>query len=150
MYIIDLFTRFLFMSCFNIFKLSIALIILIYFSFNSFAEEISIFETLKISDNQEKLKNCNVTLVALNKITSKSKKIILKDGMTSLFDNLSISVKESFVNPDKKESGSLISVLEQKLDSDPVLLFQGWIIAPKQFLSTMNHSIYEILMISCK
>ncbi len=136
------------MSFYN--KSFVFIFLILAFAYNGFSEELSIFETLKISDSQEELKSCKTELIALNKITAKSKKVNLSEGMNTTFDNLLITIDKSFTNLSKKESGSLISVLEQKIDSDPVLLFHGWITNPKQYLSTMNHPIYEILMISCK
>jgi hypothetical protein len=126
------------------------LFLILFFNYNIIAHDESIFESLKQDEfKEEDFTKCIPSFIAINKITTKSKKITLIEGASAVFDNLTITVKKAFAN-NKKEAGALISILEQKIDSDPVILFQGWILHPKQYLSTMNHPIYEILMIDCK
>jgi hypothetical protein len=126
------------------------LILFLFFNYKIIAQDESIFESLKKDQfKEEDFIKCTPSFIAINKITTKSKKITLIEDSSAVFDNLTITLKKSFINS-KKESGALISILEQKIDSDPVILFQGWIFHPKQYLSTMNHPIYEILMIDCK
>jgi hypothetical protein len=124
--------------------------IMLFFSVNIFSENESIFDNVIESNIDELQEKFDVTIVALNKITAKSKKIVLKEGRSFLFDNLIIKVNKTFKNSTKKEIGALISVFEQNVDSDATFLFQGWIISPKKYVSTINHPIYEILLIDSK
>jgi len=124
--------------------------IMLFFSVNIFSENESIFDNVTESNIDELQEKFDVTIVALNKITAKSKKIVLKEGRSFLFDNLIIKVNKTFKNSTKKEIGALISVFEQNVDSDATFLFQGWIISPKKYVSTINHPIYEILLIDSK
>jgi hypothetical protein len=123
---------------------------MLFFSVNIFSENESIFDNVTESNIDELQEKFDVTIVALNKITAKSKKIVLKEGRSFLFDNLIIKVNKTFKNSTKKEIGALISVFEQNVDSDATFLFQGWIISPKKYVSTINHPIYEILLIDSK
>ncbi|MEY3197163.1 MAG: hypothetical protein RLZZ59_531, partial [Pseudomonadota bacterium] len=70
-------------------------------------------------------------IVALNKVTSKSKKISIKIGHSAFFGNIEISVKKCWSNGDlyKPLNYIAIEVIENKIDEDAQKIFSGWVIS---------------------
>lgn len=101
----------------------------------------SLDQTTKIIDV------CTANIAVLNKQTTIRKVITLKQGETKIVDNLSLSLIKCYLDSDSKSDGVLIEIYENYLDSDPHKLFSGWLIFPDQYLSSLEHSIYEILLI---
>ena len=90
-------------------------------------------------------------IVALNKITAKSKEFAVKIGDTAYFGNIAISVKKCWGNNDPyfPENKILLSVVESRVDDDPQNIFSGWMISSNIQASAMEHPSYEVIAINC-
>ena len=112
---------------------------------NSPNEPSSIFSVL---DKTTKVVDaCTANIVVLNKQTTLGKVIKLRQGETKIVDNLSLSLIKCYKEASSKNYGALIEIHEHYLDYDPRKLFSGWLIFPDQHVSSLQHSIYEILLI---
>lgn len=90
-------------------------------------------------------------IVAINKITAKSRQITIELGKSSFFDNVELKLYKCWKSSDAyiKNNQILISVLENKFDEDPKLVFEGWLISSEPALSTFEHPVYEVLAMDC-
>lgn len=118
-------------------------------------QELPIIKSLPGDSNnstQAELKNCRQgKIIALNKITATSKELVLKTGESEYFGNIKITLHKCAknVNPYVEDNYILLTVTEHKIDEDPILLFQGWLISSSISLSTFEHPIYEIFAKEC-
>jgi hypothetical protein len=90
-------------------------------------------------------------IIALNKITAKSKEIILDLKEPVYFGNIEITLHQckQKTDPYSPDNVVLLEVVEHKHDEDPILLFQGWMFSSSVGLSTFEHPIYEIFAKDC-
>lgn len=90
-------------------------------------------------------------IVAINKITAKSRQITVEIGKSSYFDNIELKLYKCWKSSDPyiQNNQILISVLENKFDEDPKLIFEGWLISLEPALSTFEHPVYEVLAVDC-
>lgn len=90
-------------------------------------------------------------IVALNKITAKSKEFTVKVGDTVYFGNIAISVKKCWSNNDQyfPQNKILLSIVESKIDDDPQNIFSGWMISSNIQASVMEHPSYEVIALEC-
>lgn len=91
-------------------------------------------------------------IVALNKITAKSKEFSIKVGETAYFGNIAISVQKCWSNNDPYfiQNKILLKIVENKIDDDPQNIFYGWMISSNISASAMEHPSYEVIAIDCK
>lgn len=93
----------------------------------------------------------NGEIIVLNKITAKSEKMTFKIGEEKYFGNIKIKLHKCVKNldPYNEDNYLLMTVTEYKIDEDPKLLFQGWMLSSSISLSTFEHPIYEIFAKDC-
>lgn len=111
-----------------------------------------IFNLYENSTNNLKSVKYNVAkIVALNKITAKSQEITIKKGEIKYFGNIEIKMHQCIkeVEPIFTVNKILLTLSENKIDEDPNLLFQGWMISTSISLSTFEHPVYEIFAKDC-
>ena len=104
------------------------------------------------NNKQVQFKNCNVAkVIALNKITAKSKEISLKIGESQYFGNIEIKIHKCLKSLDQyfPNNNILLTVTEQKIDDDQMVLFQGWLMSSSISVSTFEHPVYEIFAKDC-
>jgi hypothetical protein len=102
--------------------------------------------------DQDDLKVYNsAKIIAINKITAQSKEIILKSGEPKYFGNIEIKVYKCYkdVNPYNPDSKILLAITEEKVDEEPTILFQGWMMSSNISISTFEHPVYEIFAKDC-
>lgn len=110
--------------------------------------------TSDVGDNnkQVQFKNCTkAKIIALNKITAKSKEITLKIGESQYFGNIEIKIHKCLksLDPYLPNNDILLTVIEQKIDEDQMAIFQGWLISSNISVSTFEHPVYEIFAKDC-
>lgn len=90
-------------------------------------------------------------IIALNKITAKSVILNIDTNSSKYFGNVEIKVHKCLKNEDPYfvESKILVSVIENKVDEDPVVIFNGWILSSSISLSSLEHPVYEIFAKDC-
>ena len=118
------------------------LIILIFFQFfinNSFSE--ALFQN-------EKFAEINI----LDKVSSKSTKLVVKIGIETSFQNLSIKVlkcNNSKFDDDPEVTAYLqVKDLKNK-DKDKVFVFNGWTFASSPSIRPFDHPVYDIWLKKC-
>jgi hypothetical protein len=98
------------------------------------------------------LKPCSSgKIIALNKITAKSKELSLKLNEPQYFGNIQITLHKCIKNldPYNEDNYLLLTITEHKIDDDSTLIFQGWLISSSVSISTFEHPIYEIFAKNC-
>ncbi|HJD57337.1 MULTISPECIES: DUF2155 domain-containing protein [Rickettsieae] len=103
------------------------------------------------AENSE-LKICQQgKIIALNKITATSKEMLLKLNEPQYFGNIQIKLHKCIKNldPYNGDNYMLLTITEHKIDEDPMLIFQGWLISSSISVSTFEHPIYEIFAKDC-
>lgn len=98
------------------------------------------------------LKNCSFAkVVALNKITATSQELLLKLNEPQYFGNIQITLHKCLANPDpyNEDAYMLVTINEHKIDEDPTLIFQGWLLSSSLSLSTLEHPVYELFAKEC-
>lgn len=90
-------------------------------------------------------------IIAINKITAQSKEMVLKLKESKYFGNIEIKVHKCHkdLNPYAPDSKILLTVIEEKVDEEPTLLFQGWMMSSNISISTFEHPVYEIFAKDC-
>lgn len=90
-------------------------------------------------------------IVVLNKITAKSQEVKLALGEVKFFGNLSIEIHKCIKNTSLYNNYSLMlmSIFDNKLDDDKLLVFHGWIVSQYPSLSTLEHPVYEVIGKDC-
>ena len=118
------------------------LIILIFFQFfinNSFSE--ALFQN-------EKFAEINI----LDKVSSKSTKLVVEIGIETSFQNLSIKVlkcNNSKFDDDPEVTAYLqVKDLKNK-DKDKVFVFNGWTFASSPSIRPFDHPVYDMWLKKC-
>lgn len=110
-------------------------------------------EELIESDEAISLRNQKIaTLIMLNKITTKTSELDFEMGKVKFFGNLSIEVHKCIEDTDlyKPNYMVLLTVFDNKIDDDPVVVFHGWMVSNNLSISTMEHPVYEIIVSRCR
>jgi hypothetical protein len=90
-------------------------------------------------------------LVAINKITARSKQLSIKIGQSAYFGNIEILAEKCWNNGDAYSPSSkiLVKVLESKIDEDSKNIFHGWLISSNIPISGLQDPSYELIAIDC-
>lgn len=90
-------------------------------------------------------------IVAINKITARSKQLSIKIGQSAYFGNIEILAEKCWNNGDVYSPSSkiLVKVLENKIDEDPKHIFHGWLISSNIPVSGLQDPSYELIAIDC-
>ena len=104
--------------------------VMILFSLGAFSEEIAIIR-------------------AIDRATGRSYKLNLPINQEIIFSNLSINVKYCYKNPiDKEIENYAYLLVNDKLQNK--LIFKGWMFSSSPSLSSLEHPINDIWLLSCK
>lgn len=115
------------------------------------SEHQDISGTSKTTDQDNLKAFDSAKVIAVNKITAQSREIILKMGEPKYFGNIEIKAHKCYkdLNPYNPDSKILLTVVEEKVDEEPAVLFQGWMMSSNISISTFEHPVYEIFAKSC-
>lgn len=136
----------------------ISFLIVFLMTFPAWAEENSAEEAeVKVIENQNDNSNFrNVAVVrALNKSTAKGSIIELPLNQKVKFGSLVLTAHKCWQAPldQRPESKVLLEVTEEKTVSDKTeiaKIFYGWMFASSPSISSMEHAIYDVNILSCK
>lgn len=109
-------------------------------------------DELTTASDQDDLKIYNsAKIIAINKITAQSKEIILKLGEPKYFGNIEIKIFKCYkdTNPYNPDSKILLAITEERVDEEPTIIFQGWMMSSNISISTFEHPVYEIFAKDC-
>ncbi len=90
-------------------------------------------------------------IIVLNKITAKSEKIIFKVGEVKFFNNISVEVNKCVNNPSIFDPNNmmLMTVFDNKIATDKLSVFHGWMFSNNFSISSLEHPVYELLPQRC-
>jgi hypothetical protein len=90
-------------------------------------------------------------LIAINKITARSKQLSIKIGQSAYFGNIEILAEKCWNNGDVYSPSSkiLVKVFESKIDEDLKCIFHGWLISSNIPVSGLQDASYELIAIDC-
>ncbi|MCF8462355.1 MAG: DUF2155 domain-containing protein [Rickettsiaceae bacterium] len=97
-------------------------------------------------------KNNAAEIIVLNKITAKSEKILLKLGQPLYVGNLYIRLDSCFSKLDdsgQRNDSAFLSISEENIDDDPVLLFENWLFSSNIALNNFDHAAYQVILSRC-
>jgi hypothetical protein len=105
-----------------------------------------------VDNQQSEFMKCSIAkVIALNKVTAKSQEFIFDISEEVYFGNIKIKVHKCFksLNPYSPDNQMLLTIIENKIDEDQLLLFQGWMSSSRISLSTFESPIYEVFPKEC-
>lgn len=90
-------------------------------------------------------------LQGLNKVTARSSEVKAPIGKAVDFGNLQITAKKCVSSPsgEKPENAALLEIWDQMPGEEKKLAFSGWMFSSTPGLSTLEHPVYNITVISC-
>jgi hypothetical protein len=90
-------------------------------------------------------------LIILNKITTKSTEYILKIGEVKLFGSLSVELHKCIKGTDPYNANNwmLLTILDNKVKKENLVVFHGWVLSSNPSLSTLEHPVYEVIPLDC-
>ena len=128
----------------------------------SFEEtDIQIDEPKKIEINNQGIKKkksndisgaAQASLIGLDKITAKSKKILVKLNETKKFGQLEIKILKcgKVRNNNKIDDVAYMQVKDlSKTENEKVFIFNGWTFASDPNLTPFDHAIYDLQLLNC-
>ena len=128
----------------------------------SFEEtDIQIDEQKKIEINNQSIKkkksndlsgSAQASLIGLDKITAKSKKILVKLNETKKFGQLEIKILKcgKVRNNNKIDDVAYMQVKDlSKTENEKVFIFNGWTFASDPNLTPFDHAIYDLQLLNC-
>ena len=87
---------------------------------------------------------------ALDKITGKSKHMVIQVGKSEIFGNIDILVQKCFSSPPPEMHNKiLVKIVENKVDEEPRQVFHGWLISNNPAVSNITHHVYEVFAVTC-
>lgn len=94
----------------------------------------------------------SITLQGLDKHTARVYIIDAPIGKVIEFGTLRILVHRCLESApeDQPESKAFVVVSENKVDSEPQVLFSGWMFASSPAISALDHPVYDVWVKSCK
>ena len=90
-------------------------------------------------------------IIVLNKITTKSQKLVLQVGEVKYFNTLSIEINKcinshDLINPN---NFMLITIFDNKVMANSLSVFHGWMMSNNLSISSLEHPVYEIIPRRC-
>ena len=109
-------------------------------------------ERLKIKDVRAINKANTVVIKALNKITAKTYTYEIQVGKSIEFERLIIKPLFCWKSSPSQvqENKALFEIEEIKLNGIKEKLFYGWMFSANPSVSSIQHSMYDIILVNCK
>ena len=101
---------------------------------------------------QEPISYREVTVRALEKVTARTKDIVIPIGKTVEFHSLNITLRTCNKRPPEEtpETTAFLEISENKPDGEVVKYFTGWMFASSPGLNGLEHPVYDVWVIDCK
>ena len=108
--------------------------------------------TVASADQSDMIAEPVAVLQGLDKITARVSDIDAPVGKTVRFGSLSITVRDCEKNPpeDRPEDAAFLQIDEVRPGEDNVRRFSGWMFAQSPALSSLEHPVYDIVLLGCK
>jgi len=104
------------------------------------------------ADQSDMIAEPTAVLQGLDKITARVSEITAPVGKTVQFGTLAITVRDCEKNPpeDRPEDAAFLQIDEVRPGEDNVRRFSGWMFAQSPALSSLEHPVYDIVLLDCK
>lgn len=103
------------------------------------------------SDDKSEESNV-VVLRGLNKVIGRVSTLEVPLGTLANFENLEIIARKCWKAPpeDRPENAALLEVREVKSGEAPKQIFLGWMMSSSPAISSLEHPVYDITVLSCE
>lgn len=103
-------------------------------------------------DNDKSPENNVAVLRGLNKVIGRNSTLEAALGTVTNFENLEIIVRKCWKAPpeDRPENAALLEVNEVRSGEAPKQIFLGWMFSSSPALSSLEHPVYDITVLSCE
>jgi hypothetical protein len=104
------------------------------------------------ADQSDMIPEPVAVLQGLDKITARVLQIDAPVGKTVSFGTLEITVRDCKKNPpeDRPEDAAFLQINEVRSGEENVRRFSGWMFAQSPALSSLEHPVYDIVLLECK
>jgi hypothetical protein len=104
------------------------------------------------ADRSDMIKEPVAVLQGLDKITARVSDIAAPVGKTVQFGTLAITVRACEKNPpeDKPEDAAFLEIDEVRPGETNIRRFSGWMFAQSPALSSLEHPVYDVILLDCK
>jgi len=104
------------------------------------------------ADQSDMIKEPVAILQGLDKITARVSEITASVGKPVQFGALQITVRDCEKNPpeDRPEDAAFLQIDEVRPGEDNVRQFSGWMFAQSPALSSLEHPVYDVILLDCK
>lgn len=118
----------------------------------AFAGAAALAATLAAADQSDMIAEPVAVLQGLDKITARVSEITAPVGKTVQFGGLEITVRDCEKNPpeDRPEDAAFLEIDEVRPGEENVRRFSGWMFAQSPALSSLEHPVYDIVLLDCK
>jgi hypothetical protein len=108
--------------------------------------------TAAMPDQSDMIAEPVAVLQGLDKITARVSDITAPVGQTVRFGALAITVRDCEKNPpvDRPEDAAFLEIDEVRPGEDNVRRFSGWMFAQSPALSSLEHTVYDVILLDCK
>lgn len=102
------------------------------------------------TENQEE--NNTLILQGLNKVIGRVSTLEILIGTLGRFENLEIIPRKCWKSPpeEQPENAALLEIREVKTDEAPKQIFLGWMLSSSPAISSLEHPVYDITVLSCE
>jgi hypothetical protein len=107
---------------------------------------------MAMADQSDMITEPVAVLQGLDKITARVSEITAPVGQTVRFGTLAITVRDCEKNPpvDRPEDAAFLEIDEIRPGEDNVRRFSGWMFAQSPALSSLEHPVYDVILLDCK
>jgi hypothetical protein len=104
------------------------------------------------ADQSDMIAEPVAVLQGLDKITARVSEIDAPVGKTVQFGSLAITVRDCEKNPpeDRPEDAAFLQIDEDRPGEENVRRFSGWMFAQSPALSSLEHPVYDVILLDCK
>lgn len=104
------------------------------------------------ADQSDMIKEPIAVLQGLDKITARVSEITAPVGKPVQFGTLQITVRDCEKNPpeDRPEDAAFLQIDEVRPGEENVRRFSGWMFAQSPALSSLEHPVYDVILLDCK
>ncbi|HXC11632.1 MAG TPA: DUF2155 domain-containing protein [Stellaceae bacterium] len=118
----------------------------------AFAGATALVAGVAAADQSDMIAEPVAVLQGLDKITARVSEITAPVGKTVQFGGLEITVRDCEKNPpeDRPEDAAFLQIDEVRPGEENVRRFSGWMFAQSPALSSLEHPVYDIVLLDCK
>lgn len=107
---------------------------------------------VKTQNKEQDIAYNTIVLRGLNKVTGSTSRLESPVGVVTRFGTLEIVARRCWKSPpdEQPENAGLLEVYELKPGEAPEKIFLGWMFSSSPGLSSLEHAVYDITVMSCE